>query len=73
MKAFALVDQELLPLEFFILWPVGILSSQKLLTLHANYYRSLTAIETGPKNLEYFILRLHHFKIRYHYVLIIFK
>ena len=43
---------------------------KKLLNLHANYYQSLTAIETGPKNLEYFIFCLHHFKIRYHYVLI---
>ena len=43
---------------------------KKLLTLHANYYQSLTAIETGPKNLEYFIICLHPFNIRYRYVLL---
>ena len=56
----------------FHLLPVGIFSSQKTPNF-GNYYQSLTAIETGPKNLEYFTLCLYTLKIRIHYVVINFK
>ena len=73
LKAFALIEHELLALEFFIFCLLEYFHPKKLLTLHANYYQSLTAIKTGPKNLEYFILCLYTLKIRIYYVVINFK
>jgi len=53
---FPLVDLELFALEFSSLGLLEYFHPKKLLNSHANNYLSLTAIETRPKNLEYFIL-----------------